>query len=90
VSALSQYFKYYCTDILLCDLHVGLVGSDVGLCFYVALAQASSQAGAGESPARRPYLALLLLPADESKEWGFCFPAFSVLTGAVRGARGGG
>lgn len=37
MSALSQYFKYYCTDILLCDLHVGLVGSDVALCFYVAL-----------------------------------------------------
>lgn len=47
VSALSQYFKYYCTDILLCDLHMRLVESDVGLCFYVALARAS-QAVAGE------------------------------------------
>lgn len=47
MSALSQYFKYYCTDILLCDLHTRLVESGVGLCFYVALARAS-QAVAGE------------------------------------------
>lgn len=63
MSALSQYFQYYCTDIPLCDLHMRLVESDVGLCFYVALARAS-QAVAGEDRRRSEGSCLGFTPAS--------------------------